>query len=114
MQEFCATGGRRRWSLDDKRAAVELSLDPAGGVTAVAACLGVSSTQIYAWRREVRELAELEARRNEPLFMSAVVEEEPPAMMAAVIEVGCVPVGIARGANSDLIASVVALLEKMR
>jgi len=44
---------RRRWSLEEKRAAVELSLE--GGVAEVAKCLGITANQIYAWRRELRE-----------------------------------------------------------
>jgi transposase len=118
MQEV---GRRRRWSLDDKKAAVELSLAPDGGVAAVATCCGVSPSQVYTWRREVREAAEAEARKNEPLFVPAVIEREPPrrpglpdSMVAAVLEIRGVPVRIAHGANPALVASVVALLDKMR
>lgn len=112
---------RWRWNLADKRAAVELSLGPDCNVTAVAACCGVSPAQIYAWRREVRALAEADARQDGPLFvpvvLDAVVEPVrehprglPDAMVAVVIEV-C---GVAVGASPNLVASVVAMLQRMR
>jgi transposase len=113
-------GRRRRWSLDDKRAAVELSLALDGSVAAVATCCDVSPAQVYGWRREVREADEDAACLDQPLFVPAVIEEEPrgrglpDSMVAAVLEIRGVPVRIAHGANPDLIASVVALLEKMR
>ncbi|WP_408641274.1 transposase [Sphingobium amiense] len=47
-------GRRRRWTLEEKRAVVELSLDPACSMAEVAACFDVLPAQIYAWRRELR------------------------------------------------------------
>jgi transposase-like protein len=44
----------RRWSEEEKRTAVELSLEPGANVKEVAACFGVSPSQIYAWRSELR------------------------------------------------------------
>jgi transposase len=122
-----AAGPRRRWTFDDKRAAVDLSLDPDCDVAAVAECCGVSPAQIYAWRREVRERAEAEARQAGEVFLPVVLDTAPdmvePApghkpgvpdkMVAVAIEIRGVPIRIAHGASPELIASVIALLEKM-
>lgn len=118
-------GERRRWSDDEKRAAVELSLEPGASVKEVAACFGVSPAQLYAWRRELREGC---AGADAPLFLPAVVERAPEgdaappaprwlmpeALVAVALEVGGASVVIARGAEPALAAAVISALQGMR
>jgi transposase len=88
-QEIDGSGGlengrRRRWTLEEKRAVVELSLDPACSMAEVVSCFVVLPAQIYAWRRELRELAEAEAREDTPMFLPAVIE--PASAPTALFE----------------------------
>jgi len=121
---------RRRWSLEEKRAIVELSLDPESSVTEVAGCFDLLPAQIYGWRRELREQAEDEARDEMPMFLPAVIapialpvspdtEPEsspmlPDAMVQVALNVRGVPVRIAHGASAALVASVIAALQRAR
>lgn len=124
------TGRRlRRWSDEEKRAAVELSLEPGASVKEVAACFGVSPALLYAWRRELRE-ADTVAGADAPLFLPAVVDPAreaeavpvPPvprrllseALVAVTLEVGGASVVIARGAEPALAAAVISALQGMR
>ena len=114
----------RRWSEEEKRAAVELSLEPGASVKEVAACFGVSPAQLYAWRRELREAAGTDA----PLFLPAVVapapemDAAPPAprpllpeaLVAVALEVDGASVVIARGAEPALAAAVISALQGTR
>ncbi len=76
----CEHGRRRRWSLEEKRAVVELSLDPESSVVEVAGAFDLVPDQIYAWRRELREV---DIRDDEaPMFLPAVAEPaSSPAFM---------------------------------
>lgn len=125
------SGRRRRWSLEEKRAVVELSLDPASSVAEVASCFDILPAQIYGWRRELRETAEAEAREDTPMFLPAVVEPAsvpavldepaasasrllPDALVQLAMEVRGVPVMVAHGASLTLVASVIAALQRAR
>ncbi|MEA3388217.1 MAG: transposase [Pseudomonadota bacterium] len=136
----CADGGRRRrWTLEEKRAVVELSLDPACSTAEVASCFDIVPARIYAWRRELREMAEAAAREDGPMFLPAVIEPAPPstslgtglpamllepdqrggkllpdAMVQVAMEVRGVPVMVAHGASATLVASVIAALQRAR
>lgn len=135
-QEIDGSGGvengrRRRWTLEEKRAMVELSLDPACSMAEVAACFDVLPAQIYAWRRELREMAEDAAREDRAMFLPAVIEPTsvpavllepeaanarllPDALVQVAMEVRGVPVMVAHGASSTLVASVIAALLRAR
>ena len=125
---------RRRWSLEEKRAIVELSLDPVSSVTEVASCFDVLPAQIYGWRRELREAAEDAAREEGPMFLPAVIETTPlpveslpqpepdpwrgamlpDAMVQVALNVRGVPIRMAHGASATLVASVIAALKRAR
>lgn len=127
----CARGGRRRrWSSDEKRAIVELSLDPECSVAEVASCFGVVPAQIYGWRRELREPQET-GDVGISVFLPAVIEPVPaPArlleperhdgrllpdtLVQVAMRVGDVPVMVAHGASPMLVASVIAALKAAR
>jgi len=124
-------GRRRRWSPEEKRAIVELSLDPECSVAEVASCFDIVPTQIYGWRRELREQAEDAARSEGPVFLPAVIEPVPPAplpiepdrhdrillpgaLVQVAMEVRGVPVMVAHGANPMLVTSVIDALTRAR
>ena len=54
--EVITRGERRRsWSMEQKRAVVAESLEPGASAITVARRHGLSSGQLYTWRRQVRE-----------------------------------------------------------
>ena len=46
--------GRKRWSLEEKRRIVELTLLPGASVARVAQAEGVNANQVFLWRRAYR------------------------------------------------------------
>ena len=112
---------RRRWSLEEKRAAVELSLE--GGVAEVAKCLGITANQIYAWRRELREMEDAGAAFLPVTVDPVPVEIERDCCSGSVMDAGRVAVAIdlqgisvlvAHGADPALVASTISALRGMR
>jgi len=51
---------RRRWSIEEKRRIVELTLEPGASVARVAQAEGVNANQVFLWRRAHRN-GELQA-----------------------------------------------------
>lgn len=47
--------GRRRWSLEEKRRIVELTLVPGASVARIAQAEGVNANQVFLWRRAYRK-----------------------------------------------------------
>ena len=73
---------RRRWSIEQKRAIVEASLEAGACVSAVARRCDVHPNQIYRWRRALIE--------RRPGFAEVmVVGSDPtaPAEMVAMVEI---------------------------
>ena len=128
---MAGAGRRRRWSLEDKRAVVAMSLEPDCSMAEIVTCFDLAPNQVYAWRRELRELAEADACEDAPMFLPAVVEPTPAAatmfmpdaaegrllpdaLVQVAMEVRGVSVMIAHGANPELVASVIAALLRAR
>src|SRR4051794_21896953 len=57
LELITGTGRRRRWSSDDKARIVLESLETGATVSEVARRKGLSPQQLFAWRREARELS---------------------------------------------------------
>ena len=66
--------GRKRWSLEDKRRIVELTLVPGGSVARIAQAEGVNANQVFLWRRAYRN-GELQAGDSAAL-VPVVIEAE--------------------------------------
>jgi transposase len=47
--------GRKRWSLEEKRRIVELTLVPGASVARIAQAEGVNANQVFLWRRAYRK-----------------------------------------------------------
>lgn len=113
---------RRRWSLDEKRAAVELSLE--SGAAEVAQCLGVTVSRIYGWRRELRELD----AGSDGAFLPVTIDPMPVAAersfcsgmvmeagrIAVAIDLQGISVLVASGAEPALVTATIAALKGLR
>lgn len=111
--------------MDEKRAAVELSLE--SGAAEVAQCLGVTVSRIYGWRRELRELdagnvetdgaflpvtidpVPVEAERS---FCSGTVMDA--GRIAVAIDLQGISVLVASGAEPALVTATIAALKGLR
>jgi transposase len=73
--EVIETGSRRRWTLEEKQRIVAESFSAPRVVSATARRHGLSTSQLFAWRRHARD--------------GTLVAEEVPAFMPAVIAADC-------------------------
>ena len=122
---------RRFWSDAQKLAILEEAAEGHCSVSEVARRHDIIPQQIYAWRRELREMAEDAAREDRAMFLPAVIEPTsvpavllepeaanarllPDAVVQVAMEVRGVPVMVAHGASSTLVASVIAALLRAR
>ena len=137
FEVFTGSGGRRRWSREEKAAIIAESYAGVESVCAVAKRHGLLHTQLFTWRREMRRAAAAAgvtlpvaiAPAPEPLFVPAVIEpalatqpaprknrsRRARAEAAAVeLEINGVAVKIARGADAGVIAAVIDALKTVR
>lgn len=123
------TGGRRRWSADDRARILEETLQPGAKVSEVARRHGLTPQQVFTWRREARRaLQALTEPAASLAFVPAVIEappaEPPPAASprprrsrrrgAAAgieLEIGGVVVRVGAGATPTVIAAVIGALK---
>src|ERR1700742_2565233 len=83
LELITGTGRRRRWSSDDKARIVLESLEAGITVSEVARRHGMSPQQLFAWRREARELTEQRAEVATAPVAPAVVCKTECEMPAA-------------------------------
>lgn len=67
---------RRRWSRDDKLAAVAATFSPGMTVTEVARNLGIRSSMLYTWRKKLRAEAGFPDVRRPPAFVPVTLRPE--------------------------------------
>ncbi len=79
---------QRRWSLEEKRSILAAAFAPGGNVKAFARRAGISTGQLYTWRKQLRQAA-LMAPDGFSRVM-AVQDAAPIGMMQAE----CAPVSI--------------------
>jgi transposase len=70
--EVIETGARRRWTLEEKQRIVAESFSAPRVVSATARRHGLSTSQLFNWRRRARE-GELVGENEEPGFVPAIV-----------------------------------------
>jgi transposase len=132
FEVFTGAGKRRDWSREVKAAIVAESYSGMESVSSVARRHGLCSSQLFTWRRQVRE--ELKSKgialpgepTQVPMFVPAVIDQEPApaspvkaskarrrgkAAAAVELEIDGVAVKIARGANAKLIGAVIDALK---
>jgi len=75
--EVITTGSRRRWTLEEKLRIVAESFSGHRAASSTARRYGLSSNQLFAWRKQAREgrLSEM----GTPGFAAAVVVPDGPA-----------------------------------
>ena len=118
--------GRKRWSLEEKRRIVELTLVPGASVARIAQAEGVNANQVFLWRRAFKsgELAEpvVPTTALLPVTVSAPCEEEirEPAAKQQHATVGAIHIelpgramiSVERGADLTLVRSILESLRK--
>lgn len=132
FEVFTGKGRRRDWPLEVKGSIVAESYSEQETVCAVARRHGLSPSQLFTWRRELRK--QLEDRGvtlpitppSAPSFVPAVIEP-PPAPVAKrprkrretkasaiELEIDGVAVKIGRDADAGVIAAVIEALKATR
>jgi transposase len=134
FEVFTGAGKRRDWAPDVKAAIVAESYSGMETVSSVARRHGLCSSQLFTWRRQVRE--ELKSKgvalpgkpAQVPMFVPAVIDQAPEpvpaspvkpgkvrgrgrAAAAVELEIDGVAVKIARGADARLIGAVIDALK---
>lgn len=127
LEIFTGAGRRRVWEDEVKAAIVAESYSGHETVCAVARRYGLSHSQLFTWRREMRGKAALPA--DAAMFVPAVIEAIPlPAaapppkrrrarhssVTAVELEIDGVAVKIAQGADAKVIAAVIDALKPVR
>ena len=120
--------GRRRRSIAEKRRIVEQTFEPGVSVAQVALANGVNANQVFAWRRAFKRGGLVESAVDCTALLPVVMAcacgapaEEPgastpkPATGRGAIHIefpGRVLISVERGADSELLRSVLESLRK--
>jgi transposase len=75
--EVIETGSRRRWTLEEKQRIVAESFRAPRVVSATARRHGLSTSQLFNWRRQARE-GNLVGEDEGPAFVPAIVATDSP------------------------------------
>jgi transposase len=84
--------GRRRWSLEEKRRIVELTLPAGASVARVAQAEGVNANQVFLWRRAYRN-GELRGDGGPVGLLPVVIGSDAASVPEIVAEAEVSPVG---------------------
>jgi transposase len=117
LELITGTGGRRRWSADEKARILEEAMAPGAVVSEVARRNGMSPQHLFTWRRQ----AKCEADHHPLAFTPVIVapdtpQSTPPVRREAVIEVavaGAV-IRVPSGADGATLALVLQALKSLR
>lgn len=136
FEVFTGAGKRRDWPPEVKASIVAESYSGKETVSAVARRHGLVPSQLFTWRRQLREQMEehgfmvSETTKPEPTFVPAVIDVMPdpdPApknkpvrrrrrskASTVELEVDGITVKIARGADAGTISAVITALRETR
>jgi transposase len=104
--EVIQTGARRRWTLEEKRRIVAESDSGARQVSATARRYGLSTGQLFTWRRLARE-GRLGGDAEAVAFAEAVIADRGAATVALAP-----PVGACRGMEIVLADGLRVIVEQ--
>ena len=76
IEVFTGAGHRRRWTKEEKARIVAESYGGRETASAVARRYGLAQTQLFTWRRELRELAAPPVV-EEPAFIPVMIDAAP-------------------------------------
>lgn len=129
FEVFTGAGRRRDWPPEVKASILAESFSGQETVCSVARRHGMSPSQLFTWRRKLREQMESQGA-GLPAFVPAVVDvvaaDEPapvvqrpkqrrrPKTSAVELEIDGVAVKISRGADAGVIAAVIEALRATR
>lgn len=109
---------RRRWSWEEKARIVAESLAPDAVASSIARRYGLHRNQLYAWRKELRAMADEAARAGSAAvgFVPVVVTEEAAVARPSgiEIEVAGALVRVSPGVDPALLAAVLRTLKRLR
>ena len=125
LELFTGVGRRRTWSDEEKAAIVAESDGPGTSISAVARRHGLSASQLFTWRRLVRQAGRQDGERPlqfVPAVMSVGPQEPTSAEMSPElrercgghsieVEIAGATVRIAQGASTAQIAAVIRALK---
>ena len=125
LELFTGTGRRRTWSEAEKAVIVAESEAPHTSISAVARRHGLSASQLFTWRRLVRQAGRHDGERAlqfVPAVMSVGPQEPTSAEMSPgvgercgchsiEVEIAGATVRIAQGASAAQIAAVIRALK---
>jgi transposase len=115
IEVFTGTGRRRRWSSDEKARILEETLAAGAVVSEVARRHGISSQQLFGWRRSARDRA-IERAADAPGFAPVMLEapgEKPRRSDGGVFEivVGAMVARVPLTADGATLARIVRALK---
>lgn len=113
--EVISVGARKRWTPEQKRALVAATFEDGAKVSAVARRNGVSTSQLFAWRKQWREqLAPVRAAEATAGFLPlAIAAEARTTTLELELELaGGARMRVTGNVNADLVAAVVKALAR--
>jgi transposase len=115
VEVFTGTGRRRRWSSDEKARILEQTLAAGAVVSEIARRHGISSQQLFGWRRSARNRA-IETAAGAPGFAPVMLEapakeQRPPDSAVLEIVVGAMVARIPLSADGATLARIVRALK---
>ena len=114
VEVFTGTGRRRRWSSDEKARILEETLAVGAVVSEVARRHGITSQQLFGWRRAARSPAieRADARGFVPVMLEAPAEKPSPSDGAILeIVVGAMVARIPLTADGATLTRIVRALK---
>lgn len=121
--------GRKRWSVEEKRRIVELTLVPGASVARIAQAEGVNANQVFLWRRAYRKGELLAGSALLPVLIEAdasgcaeltsdvdvaqAATEQPVAALSGSIHIefpGRAAISVERGADRALLRTILESL----
>lgn len=122
--------GRKRWSLEEKRRIVELTLVPGASVARIAQAEGVNANQVFLWRRAYQKgellsrsallpvVIEADAGSDADLISDLEVAQAAPAQPVPVPPSGAIhiefpgraAISVERGADRVLLRTILESL----
>ena len=122
--------GRKRWSVEEKRRIVGLTLVPGASVARVAQAEGVNANQVFLWRRAFQKgellpgsallpvVIEADAERGADLTSDLEVAQAAPELLVPVSPSGAIhielpgraAISVERGADRALLRTILETL----
>jgi transposase len=117
LEVITGSGGRRRWSADEKARILEEALAPGANVSVVARRHGMSPHHLFTWRREAKRRAADDRLVFTPVVVAPETPRAAPATCCgAVIEIvlGGAIVRVPPGTDAPALMMVLHALQSMR